>query len=42
MRLERHAMAWHEIPLYHAKEFGLNPVGSWEPSKDLQQTRDLI
>lgn len=42
MRLERDAMAWHKNPLHHAEEFGLNPVGSWEPLKDLQQTRDLI
>lgn len=28
--------------VYHVEEFRLNPVGRWEPLRDLQQERDLI
>lgn len=42
MKVKRDTMDWHENPCIPAKEFGLTPVGSQEPLKDLQKESDMI
>lgn len=42
VRVDRAAVGWSAYPLYQAKEFGLNSVGSRKPLKDLQPENVMI